>query len=104
MPKRPQIVGTEPPGTPQFIRSLAISTVCHHEILSLVEIASQMRGKSRAKIIVTIIPTTPMISINGLIVFNPSRSVIPLMRVMIQKALSLSQLTGFEPQPIAMAR
>jgi hypothetical protein len=56
----------------------------------------------RARIIVTTIPTTPITSISGLIVFKPSLSVIPLIRVMIQKALSLSQLTGFEPQPIAM--
>jgi hypothetical protein len=37
-------------------------------------------------------------------VCKPSLSDIPLIRVIIQKALSLSQLTGFEPHPIAIAR
>ena len=69
-----------------------------------IDLNAKRTSRGRPKITVKARAENPIAMLMGEITRRPSASVMPLMRVMTQKALSVIQDTGLLPAPIAIAR
>ena len=61
-------------------------------------------GHNVTPMIVSNRPNSPMAAVMGVMYFNASCSVMPLIRAMTRNPLSFIQEIGFDPQPMASAR